>query len=144
MAVRKAMADRSLAGEASRWARSMVPRGDGTATVQMQYVRNNPFGRRNAEGVSLQFCSKALRERIAGKYYSWNWTSRVRIPQCCVQGSHDSASASSSWMSGSTTRNRAQSGSAPQPIWVYGVQVTDAMVKGLVRVGFSSNQWPEF
>ena len=63
------MADRSLAGEASRWARSIAPRGDGTATVQTHYVRNNPFGRRNAEGISLQSCSKALRERIAGKFY---------------------------------------------------------------------------
>ena len=35
----------------------------------MHYVRNNPFGRRNAEGVSLQFYSKGLRERIAGKFY---------------------------------------------------------------------------
>ena len=50
--------------EACRWARSMTPNGDGTATVQKHYVRNNPFGRRNAEGVSLQFCSKELRERI--------------------------------------------------------------------------------
>ena len=35
--------------EACRWARSMTPNGDGAATV--------PFGRRNAESVSLQFCS---------------------------------------------------------------------------------------
>ena len=32
-------------------------------------VRNNPFGRRNAEGIGLQFCSRDLRERIAGQYY---------------------------------------------------------------------------
>ena len=67
--VRQAIADRSVAGEASRWARNMWPRGDGTATVQTHYVRNNPFGRRNAEGVSLQSCSEALRERIAGEFY---------------------------------------------------------------------------
>ena len=47
----------------------MLPRGDGTATVQTHYVRNSRFGRRNAEGVSLQFCSKELRQRIAGKFY---------------------------------------------------------------------------
>ena len=68
-AVRKATLDRSLSGEASRWARGMLPRGDGTATVQTHYVRNSRFGRRNAEGVSLQFCSKELRQRIAGKFY---------------------------------------------------------------------------
>ena len=68
-AVRKATLDRSLSGEASRWARGMLPRGDGTATVQAHYVRNSRFGRRNAEGVSLQFCSKELRQRIAGKFY---------------------------------------------------------------------------
>ena len=55
--------------EACRWARSIMPNGDGTATVQTHYVRSNPFSRRNAEGVSLQFCSKELRERIAGRFY---------------------------------------------------------------------------
>ena len=55
--------------EASRWVRHMIPRGDGTASVSTNYVRNNPFGRRNAEGISLQFCSRDLREQIAGQYY---------------------------------------------------------------------------
>ena len=64
--VRKAAMNES---EACRWARSMTPNGDGTATVHTHYVRSNPFGRRNAEGVSLQFCSKELRERIAGRFY---------------------------------------------------------------------------
>ena len=47
----------------------MLPRGDGTATAQTHYVRSSRFGRRNAEGVSLQFCSKEFRKRIAGKFY---------------------------------------------------------------------------
>ena len=34
------------------------------------YVRNAPFSRRNAEGVSLQFCSKKLRKMIAGGIYA--------------------------------------------------------------------------
>ena len=48
----------------------MQPRGDGTAVVRTVYVRNTPFSRRNAEGVSLQFCSKKLRKMIAGGIYA--------------------------------------------------------------------------
>ena len=48
----------------------MQPRGDGTATVRTEYVRNTQHSRRNAEGVSLQFCSKGLRQKIAGHTYA--------------------------------------------------------------------------
>ena len=68
--VREAMDDAETAAEARRWAACMVPRGDGTAAVETHYVRNNPFARRNAEGVSLQFCSKNLRQKIAGEIYT--------------------------------------------------------------------------
>ena len=47
----------------------MQPRGDGTAVVRTVYVQNTQFSRRNAEGVSLQFCSKGLRQKIAGQIY---------------------------------------------------------------------------
>ena len=69
IAVRRAASERKYMEEASRWVRHMIPRGDGTASVSTNYVRNNPFGRRNAEGISLQFCSRDLREQIAGQYY---------------------------------------------------------------------------
>ena len=68
-ALRKATADRTTAKEAKRWARVMQPRGDGTAIVRTEYVRNTQHSRRNAEGVSLQFCSKGLRQLIAGQIY---------------------------------------------------------------------------
>ena len=48
----------------------MQPRGDGTAVVRTVYVRNTIFSRRNAEGVTLQFCSKGLRQKIAGTIYA--------------------------------------------------------------------------
>ena len=69
-AVRKAAADRETAHEAKRWTREAMPTGDGTAVVITHYVRNTPFSRRNATGVSLQFCSKGLRHRIAGQIYT--------------------------------------------------------------------------
>ena len=69
IAVRKATSEKKHMEEANRWARQMIPCGDSTAVVNTNYVRNNPFGRRNAEGISLQFCSRDLRERIAGQYY---------------------------------------------------------------------------
>ena len=130
-AVRRATADRSLAGEASRWARSMVPKGDGTATVQTHYVRNNPFGRRNAEGVSLQFCSKALRERIAGKFY-------VELD---VKSSHPTMLRTRLARLGKRIQfldewveNKESSAEriTIETNLAYGVQVTDAMVKDLV------------
>ena len=68
-AVRKATSQPDFAAEALRWARKMNHCGYGAATVETRYVRTNPFGRRNAEGVSLQFCSRELRERIAGRFY---------------------------------------------------------------------------
>ena len=69
-AVRRAAGDPATALEAKRWARVMQPRGDGTAVVRTVYVRNTQFSRRNAEGVSLQFCSKKLRQMIAGDIYA--------------------------------------------------------------------------
>ena len=48
----------------------MQPRGDGTAAVRTVYVQQTQYSRRNAEGVSLQFCSKTLRQRIAGDIYT--------------------------------------------------------------------------
>ena len=69
IAVRKAISEKKYMEEANRWARQIIPCGDGTAVVSTYYVRNNPFGRRNAECISLQFCSRDLRERIAGQYY---------------------------------------------------------------------------
>jgi ribonuclease HI len=69
-AVRKAARDRTTATEAKNWAREMQPRGDGMAVVVTYYTRNTPFSRRNAEGVSLQFCSKKLRQQIAGGIYT--------------------------------------------------------------------------
>ena len=69
-AMRKAAEDRTTAQEARRWTRVMQPRGDGTAVVRTVYVRNTPFSRRNAEGVSLQFCSKKLRQMVAGTIYA--------------------------------------------------------------------------
>ena len=69
-AVRRATDDRTTAQEAKRWARVMQPRGDGTAAVRTVYVQQTQYSRRNAEGVSLQFCSKTLRQRIAGDIYT--------------------------------------------------------------------------
>ena len=69
VAVRKAASEKKYMEEASRWARHMISHGDGTASVITNYVPNNPFGRRNAEGISPQFCSRDLREEIAGQYY---------------------------------------------------------------------------
>jgi len=69
-AVRRAAENRETAQEAKRWAKVMQPRGDGTAVVRTCYTRNTPYSRRNAEGVSLQFCSKGLRWRIAGQIYT--------------------------------------------------------------------------
>ena len=68
-AVRKAASHPNFANEALRWARSVNCCVYGAATVDTRYLRANPFGRRNAEGVSLQFCSKELRERIARRFY---------------------------------------------------------------------------
>jgi len=60
---------RGSAAEARRWLAKLVPRGDGTAAVEVIYTRTNPSARRNAEGVSLQFCSRELRQWIAGGIY---------------------------------------------------------------------------
>ena len=69
-AVRKAAEDRGTAQEAKRWARAMQPLGDGTAAVRAVYVQQTQFSRRNAEGVSLQGCSKGLRQKITGAIYT--------------------------------------------------------------------------
>ena len=130
-AVRRATADRSLSGEASRWARSMIPNGDGTATVKTHYVRSKSFGRRDAEGVSLQFCSKALQERIAGKFYA----------ELDVKSSHPTMLRTRPARLGKRIQfldewveNKESSAEriTIETNLAYGVQVTDAMVKDLV------------
>ena len=55
--------------EAQRWLRQLQPTGDGMATVEAVYTRTNPFSRRNAEGINLQFPSRGLRQYIAGEVY---------------------------------------------------------------------------
>ena len=55
--------------EARRWLVKLQPSGDGMAVVEVIYSKTNPFSRRNAEGVSLQFCSRELRGEIAGEIY---------------------------------------------------------------------------
>ena len=67
--VREAAEGRNGADEAKRWLTKLRPNGDGTATVEVVYTKTNPYARRNAEGVSLQFCSKELRQKIAGDIY---------------------------------------------------------------------------